>query len=104
MTEFPSWRYHATQAPRVFADAASLAAAGEGWVDSPARLVAPVEALPPVSEPVIQPDEAPAGEGEASDGFNDRDKAELHKLLDARGLEYDGRWSRTKLIATLRGE
>jgi hypothetical protein len=36
MTSYPKWIYSATEPPRVVADAAEHAAAGPGWVESPA--------------------------------------------------------------------
>lgn len=110
--EFPCWRYHAQHQARIFYNAASLAEAGDGWVDSPALIVAPepVVVAEPVADPVVEAveaTEAPAVTEEAhvhEDGFDDLGKAELQARCADRGIEYDGRWSRTTLIAKLRGE
>ena len=34
---FPSWRYHATEQPRIVNDEAEDKALGKGWADSPAK-------------------------------------------------------------------
>ncbi len=113
LVEFPCWRYHAQHQARIFYNAASLAEAGEGWVDSPALIVAPEPVV--VTEPVVEPvvveaveaTEALTVTGEApvhEDGFDDLGKAGLQALCADRGIEYDGRWSRATLIAKLRGE
>jgi len=39
MEQFPAWRYHKEKEARVFNTAAELAQAGDGWEDSPAKLL-----------------------------------------------------------------
>lgn len=47
---YPSWRYHATQAPCVVHTPSADAALGDGWFDSPASVVQPPATPPPVIE------------------------------------------------------
>lgn len=113
MSLFPCWRYHASAAARVFNTEEELAAAGEGWVDSPAKLgcapepspepETPAEETAPEAEPVAVLDE-PAPEPTSDDGLDDLDKVDLQELCASREIAYDGRWNRAKLIAKLRGE
>jgi len=41
---FPTWRYHATEAPRLVKDADALKVLGAGWKDTPAAFTDPAEA------------------------------------------------------------
>lgn len=41
ITDFPVWRYHQTKGGKIFHSQAELDAAGEGWVDSPAKFEKP---------------------------------------------------------------
>lgn len=109
MSEFPCWRYSASAPARIFANAVELEAAGDGWVDSPAKLVAVEPAAEPVVEPIaeaVEPAVEPAGVSPApeSDGLDDMDKVDLQALCTERGIEFDGRNSRLTLIAKLRGQ
>jgi hypothetical protein len=42
--EFPCFMYHAEHGARLFADSLEYEEAGEGWVDSPAKLDEPAPA------------------------------------------------------------
>lgn len=58
MTEFPRypcWRYHKDlPAGRIFQDQAEIDAAGEGWVDTPAKLQ-PAEPAGAAEAPAAEP-------------------------------------------------
>ncbi len=46
VTSFPTWMYHATLGARIMRTADELAAAGDGWVDSPVRTTTQPEPVP----------------------------------------------------------
>lgn len=111
MSLFPCWRYHASAAARVFNTEQELAAAGDGWVDSPAKLNAAPEPSPepeaPAEEPALEAEPVETFDEPAptpDDGLDDMDKVDLQELCARREIAYDGRWNRAKLIAKLRGE
>lgn len=37
--KFPCWRYHETESPRIFKTEDDLLQAGDGWHDSPAKVI-----------------------------------------------------------------
>lgn len=58
MAGYPSWRFHATDEPRVIHSADEEKALGKGWADSPAAF-APVDA-DTEAEIALSADDAPA--------------------------------------------
>ncbi len=93
--EFPACRYRPGET-RIFNSAEDLAAAGDGWADSPVKVAVVTEVaveLPPAEE-------APEAHASGAD-YSNLDKADLVALAEAEGVEIDGRWNRTKIIAAL---
>jgi hypothetical protein len=48
---FPSWRYHATEAPRIVNDPIEDEALGEGWEHTPAAFLPAAEPAADATEP-----------------------------------------------------
>ena len=50
MSEYPSWRYHRTEKPRLVKNTAEDQALGRGWEDTPAKFK---DEAPPPPEPEV---------------------------------------------------
>lgn len=85
---FPCYRYRAGEA-KVFHTAEQLAAAGDGWVDSPAKVG---QIVPP--EPPAEP------RADAID-FDGLSIESLRAIADEHSIEYDGRWKEKRLIQAI---
>lgn len=59
MADYPSYRYHATEEPRIVQDADEEKALGAGWADSPAAF-APSDADTEAEIELSAEDDAPA--------------------------------------------
>lgn len=99
---WPAWRYRAGEA-KIFKTAEELAAAGDGWVDSPAKIQQSDDASTLRTE--LSEKEAVCQEltDQLIDNLEDMDKDDLQALATRSGIEFDARWGRTKLIAAIRG-
>ncbi len=99
MSNFPSWpawRYRFGES-RIFASAEEVEAAGDGWVDSPAKVVAPEVVA------VIETVEPEGVAPEVADDLDKMDKAALFARAQELGIEgVDGRTGRAKLIDAIR--
>lgn len=85
---FPTWMYHAAHGAKLFRDETAFKNAGDGWVDSPAKLAAsdvasPAPGMPAEAEPTSASPAATAAPqaAEAADATSDRFTADELKSV-----------------------
>lgn len=110
---YPSWRYHATQAPKLVHSKAESDALGKEWADTPAAFAEPKQSEPPSSdedeladvppppEPDAPPADATADAPKAEKPFGEHTAKELRALVEARGLKLPGNASKAAMIEAL---